>query len=111
MVVIAASTVIDAIAVADIEALLRAILPDRALDEPRERLWKASIKEAGVDLICDQAQQVRTPAWPIASYAIRMIGFEAAQNPCSVHEVVHQGVDYDKAAANFEPQGAFSTMA
>ena len=47
--VVARLPIIDPIAVADIEARLGAVPPDRVLDEPREWLRKARIELPGID--------------------------------------------------------------
>jgi hypothetical protein len=47
--VVAASGIVDAIAVADIEAALAAIPPDRVLDEPGKGLRKGRIELPGID--------------------------------------------------------------
>jgi hypothetical protein len=41
--------IIDAIAVADVEARLGAVPPDRMLDEPRKRLRKPGIELPGIN--------------------------------------------------------------
>ena len=41
--------IINPIAVADVEARLRAVPPDRVLDEPRKRLRKLGIELPGID--------------------------------------------------------------
>ena len=41
--------IINPIAVADVEARLGAVPPDRMLDEPRKRLRKAGIELPGID--------------------------------------------------------------
>ena len=47
--VIARLAIVYAIAVADVEARLRAVPPDRVLHEPRKRLRKAGIELLGID--------------------------------------------------------------
>ena len=46
---LAAMGIIDAIAVANIEAALAAVLPDRVLDEPGKGLRKRWIELPGID--------------------------------------------------------------
>jgi hypothetical protein len=50
MVVVATGVVVDPIAVADGEAVLGAIPPDRALHEPRKRRRKRWIELAGINV-------------------------------------------------------------
>ena len=47
--VVARLPIIDPIAVADVEARLGAVPPDRVLDEPRKRLRKPGIELPGID--------------------------------------------------------------
>ena len=51
MPVLAPMPVIEPVAVANVEALLAAIPPDRELDEPRENGREARIERTGVDLL------------------------------------------------------------
>jgi hypothetical protein len=50
MPVVATGVVVDAIAVANVEAVLGAIPPDRALHEPRKRRGKGPIELASVNV-------------------------------------------------------------
>ena len=49
--VLATVPVIEPVAVADVEALLAAIPPDRELHEPGENGWEGRIERTGVDLL------------------------------------------------------------
>ena len=49
MPVVATGVVVDAIAIADVEAVLGAVAPDRTLHEPRKRRGEGRIELAGVD--------------------------------------------------------------
>jgi hypothetical protein len=51
--IVAALAIVDLIAVADAEALLGVITPDRSLNEPRKCLWKALVELRCVDLPSD----------------------------------------------------------
>ena len=51
MAVLAPLPVIEPVAVANVEALLAAIAPDRELDEPRENGREGRIERTGVDLL------------------------------------------------------------
>jgi hypothetical protein len=50
MPVVATGLVIDAIAVANVEAVLGAVPPDRALHEPRKRRWEGRIEFASINI-------------------------------------------------------------
>jgi hypothetical protein len=60
----AAMGIIDLIAVADIEAALAAVPPDRVLDEPGEGPWKARVELPGVDPLGDGCNDVSAAAGP-----------------------------------------------
>jgi hypothetical protein len=64
--VAAAFGIVDAIAVADIEAALAAVLLDCVLDEPGEGLWKAQIALPGVDPLGDGLNDVGAAASSVA---------------------------------------------
>src|ERR1035437_10745196 len=68
--ILARFTVIDAIAVADVEAVAGAKAPDRVLHKPRKHLRKSPIKGAGVDLGGDRTNDLGTAAMAIAGHAI-----------------------------------------
>jgi hypothetical protein len=52
MPIIATGVVVDPIAVADVEAVLGAVAPDRALHEPRKRRRKGWIELSSVNVRC-----------------------------------------------------------
>ena len=56
MPVLAPMPVIEPVAVANVEALLAAIAPDRELDEPRENGREGRIERTGVDLAGQHGQ-------------------------------------------------------
>jgi hypothetical protein len=95
--------IIDTIAVADIEAVLRAIPPDRMLDEPRKRPREGRIELPGVDLPGDRFNDAGTAARPVAGHAIGVVGIEPVEDPGPNQEIMHQGVDGDHAGANLDP--------
>jgi hypothetical protein len=99
----AALPVVNLIAVADVEALLGAVPPDRVLNESRKRPGKLEVELPGVDLPGDRFDDVGAAARPVTGGAIGMVGSEPVQDPGPVQEVVHEGVDRDHAAADFEP--------
>src|SRR5438552_2967540 len=76
----AATGVIDAIAVTDIEAASAAILPDRVLDEPGKGLRKGRIELPGVDPLGDGCNDVGAAARPVAGRAIQVVAVEPGQD-------------------------------
>ena len=101
--IVATIGVIDPIAIANVEAVLGAIPPDRALHEPWKGLGEGTIELACVDLGREEAQNVSAPAGPIASVAVRMAGTEPTQDPGTVQEIMDQCVDGYERRADFEP--------
>jgi hypothetical protein len=99
----AAFPVVDLIAVANVEALLGAVSPDRVLNKPRKGPWKPSVELPGVNVLGDRFDDFGATARPVAREAIGMVGSEPVQDPGPVEEIVHEGVDRDHAAADFEP--------
>ena len=57
----------------------------------------------GVDLLRDRFDDFGAAAGPVAGEAVGVVGPEPVQDPGSVQEIMHQGVDGDHAAADFEP--------
>ena len=72
--VVATGVIVDAIAIANVEAVLGAIPPDRNLHEPWKRRRKGRVELASIDVGRDQAENAGAPARPIAPVAIRMVG-------------------------------------
>ena len=99
----AAFSVIDLIAVANVETLLGAIVPDRVLNEPRKCPRKSAIELPGVDLLADRLDDFGTAARPVAGEAVGVVGSEPAQNAGPVQEIVHERIDGDHAAADLAP--------
>src|ERR1700692_990102 len=97
--------IIDAIAIADIEAVLRAIPPDRMLDAPRKRPWEGRVELPGIDLPGDGFNDAGAAARPVAGHAIGVVGIEPVEDSGSNQNVVHQCVDRDHADAYLEPEG------
>jgi hypothetical protein len=54
--------VIDPVAVADVEALLAAIPPDRVLHEPRKYLWVGVVELPSIDPLGNQANDIGAAA-------------------------------------------------
>jgi hypothetical protein len=94
-----------AIAVANIEAALVAILPDRVLDEPGKGLRKRWIELPGIDPLGNALNNVGAAAQPVAGRAIQVVRVEPGQDASAVQKVVTQGVDGDHAAGHAIQQG------
>ena len=104
--VVATSVVVDAIAIADVEAVLGAIPPDRALHKPRKRRREGWIELASINVRREQPENASAPSRPVAPVSISMVGAQPPQDPGPVQEIVDQRVDSDECRAHFEPQGS-----
>ena len=104
MTVVATGIVVDPIAIADIEAVLGAIPPDRALHEPRKRRREGWIELACVDIGCKQTENLSASSRPVAPISLRVVSRQAPQDPGSVQEIMDQGVDSHEGRADFDPQ-------
>jgi hypothetical protein len=102
--VVATGVVVDTIAVADVEAVLGAIPPDRALHEPWKRRGEGRIELSSIDVGREQAENASAPSRPVAAVSVRVVGAQPPQDPGSVQEIMDEGVDSHKGRANFEPQ-------
>jgi hypothetical protein len=71
--IVAAFSIIDLVAVADVETLLGAVVPDRVLNEPRKRSWKAAVELRGVDLLGDGFDDFGAAAWLVAGGAVGVV--------------------------------------
>jgi hypothetical protein len=85
--------VINAIAVADVEAVAGAKPPDRVLHEPRKHLRKLPVKGAGIDLAGDGANDLGTAARAIAGHAIGVGRAAIPKDAGAVQKVMDQGID------------------
>jgi hypothetical protein len=66
-------SIIDLIAVANVEPLLRAVPPDRVLHEPRKRRRKPPVELAGIDLAGDGLDDLGAAASPENSSGTRIL--------------------------------------
>ena len=90
MPVLAPIPVIQPIAVADVEALLAAIQPDRELYEPGEDLREGTVELPGVDLAGNLPDNVGAAAWTVTAGPVWMASLEPAQDPGPVQKIVDQ---------------------
>src|SRR5436190_5111471 len=102
MAVVTAASIVDAIAIADIEAGLSAVAPDGVLDEPRKYLWKGRIEGRRVDLAGDAPQNVSAAPGRETTRSVGMISCVSSQNPGPMQEIVDQGVDNNEARPNLK---------
>ena len=96
-------TVINSVAVANIEALLAAIPPDRELHEPRKDLWKGPIELPRVDFAGDQANDVSAAARLIAAGTVGMAGSEPPQDSGASQKIMDQGIGGDQLQSDLQP--------
>ena len=73
--------IINPIAVADVEARLGAVPPDRVLNEPRKRLGKPGIELPGIDPLGHGLYNVGAAASLVAGRTIGMVGLESCRMP------------------------------
>jgi hypothetical protein len=97
--------VVDAVAIADIEALLAAIAPDRVLHEPWKDFRKCWIELLRIDALGDQTKDLGTAARPITVRAIGMVSRKTAQDARAMQKIVDESIDCYQLYANFEPPG------
>jgi hypothetical protein len=105
--VVAALDIIDAIAIADIETTLAAILPDRVLDKARKGLRKAQIELPGIDPLGHGCNNVGAAAESVASQPVLVLRLEPGQDPGPVQKVVNQRIDGDHGPADLGPEDHF----
>ena len=86
----AAFSIIDAIAVADVEAVLRAVFPDRPLHKAWKGLRIGTVEFSRVDPLRDRCDDLGAAAGPVAGRAIGMAGIEPLQNAGAMQEIVHE---------------------
>ena len=87
----AATRIIDAVAVADIEATLAAVPPDRVLNEAREGLRKQRIELPGIDPLGHGLNDVGAAAGPVATGAIQVVRVKPSENAGPVQKVFTVG--------------------
>jgi hypothetical protein len=87
--------VIEPVAVADVEALLAAIAPNRELDEPGEDSRESWIERTSVDLLGSTANNFGAAAWPVAAGAVWVGSLGPRQDPGPMQKVMDQGIDRD----------------
>ena len=102
------ASIVDAIAVADIEPIPGAVLPDRVLDEPGKSLRKRWIELPGIDPLSRGLNYLSAAAGPVASHAVQNAShLDPLQDPSPGSKVMNQRVDGDHAAADLGPGDHF----
>jgi hypothetical protein len=91
--VLATTGIINPVAVADIEAVLGAVLPDRVLNEPGKGLRKRWIELPGIDPLGDGLHNVGAAAGKVASQPVQVVRVKPGQNAGPVQKVMNQRVD------------------
>ena len=99
----AGHSIVDIIAITDVEARPGAIAPNRVLHETREDFGEAPVELPGIDLGRDQANHADTALGAITGRAIGVLGIEAVQNAGSPEKIVHQPIDRNHPRPNLGP--------
>src|ERR1700730_7538081 len=87
--ILARLSIINPIAVADIEAAPGAVPPDRVLDEPGKHRGEGGIEGAGIDPFSHNFNDVSAAARLVASYPIIVFGPKPTQDAGAVQKVVN----------------------
>jgi len=95
--------VVDAIAITNATAILRAIPPDRVLNKAGKYRGKIGVELTSVDMAGNDLQNIGAITGLVALRPIRVRRIETIQNSSSVKVVVNQGVNGHHANANFKP--------
>jgi hypothetical protein len=74
--IVAPGSIVDAIAVADVQAICGAVAPDRILHKAWKGLGEGRIELAGVDAGGEPSENVSASAGPVAAHAIGMVSAE-----------------------------------
>ena len=109
--IFATNPVIDSIAVADIEAALAAVPPNRELHEPGKGLGKPRIERLRVNLVRNALDQVGAAMRSVASRPVGMVSIEPVQDASAMQEIMHERVDHHEGRTHFEPHAPPPTSA
>ena len=109
--VVAGVTIVDPVAVANIEAALAAVPPDCKLHEPRENPREGRIECLRVDPLCHALDQLSAAVGSIARRAIRVVSAKPSQNAGPMQKIVYERIDDDEACSDLEPVRAAPTGA
>ena len=95
--------VVDAVAVADIEAIGRAKLPNGMLNKARKYSREVRVESSGIDLRRNRVDDVGTAAPGIATDAVAVLATAIVENTAAVQKVMDERVDGDHVLADRKP--------
>ena len=101
--IFATNPVIDPIAVADIEATLAAVPPDRELHEPGKGVREPRIERSRVNVVGNALDQVGAAMQSVASRPVGIVSIEPVQDASAMQEIMHERVDHHEGRTHFEP--------
>src|SRR5580704_3402620 len=104
---LATPAIINPVAVANIETVLGAVLPDRVLNEPGEGLRKVRVELPGIDPLGYGCNNVGAATGSVAGRTIQVVRVEPMQDPGPVQKVMNQGINRDHGAADLGPEDHF----
>ena len=96
-------SVVDAVAVAEIETVGGAKPPNGVLNEPRKIARKVPVKGSGVDPLREVFDEVGTAALGVAASAILVCRATGVENAGSVQKVMNQRIDGNHVRAGLKP--------
>ena len=95
--------VVDAVAVADIEAVGGAKLPNGMLNKARKYSREVRVESSGIDLRRNRVDDVGTAAFGITTDAVAVLATAIVENTAAVQKVMDERVDGDHVLADREP--------
>lgn len=93
----------DPVAVADVQCFLRAVTPDRVLNEAWEVSRKASVKLSCIDPLRDLLDDLGASVRFVTAFTVWMVCGQRSQHTRSLKEIMYQCVDGDHGAAQLLP--------
>ena len=96
-------SVVNSVAVAQIQAIGSAKTPDRVLHEPRKCRREFWVKRARVNAVCDGSYDLGAAAAGITGRAIGVRDTAVFQNAGAMQEIVDQRVYCDHGFTGLEP--------
>ncbi len=106
---LAGFSVVNSIAVAQIQAVGRAKPPDRVLHKPRKCGREFWVEGAGVNSTGNGSDDLGAATSGVAGSAIDVGRAASFQNAGAVQKIVHEGVDGHHGLAGLEPDGPLAT--
>src|SRR5437868_14389516 len=96
-------SIVDAIAVADVAAVLAAVPPDGVLYEPGEDPGERRVEGSRVDPARHGLDDVGAAARLIAGCPVDVLVRKPMQNAGAVQMIMHERIDGDHAATDLQP--------